>query len=92
MSRHTVQAFSCRGHKIEVVRERKNLPNISTFEPRLGIQVRYGLKFDSQITDWTEFVEATDDQGLARKIVGLGLRRALDLERNQESVGASSAA
>jgi len=75
-----------------VVRERRNLPDISKFEPRPGVQVRYGLKFNGQITDWTDFVEATDDQMSARKMVGLGLRRALDLEQHQESAGAFSAA
>ncbi|GGO34048.1 hypothetical protein GCM10008949_34260 [Deinococcus humi] len=75
-----------------MVRERRNLPYISKFELRPGVQVRYGLKFDGQITDWSGFVEATDDQLSARKMVGLGLRRALDLEHNQEPPGAFSAA
>jgi hypothetical protein len=92
MGRNTIHRFSCRGHQVEVIRDRANLPSISKFEPRLGVQLRYGLKFDGQITDWTDFVEATDDEASARSMVRMGLRRALELEPQDETETASSAA
>lgn len=92
MGRHTIQKFTCGGHQIEVVRDRSNIPATAPFEARLGIRVRYGLKFDGQLTDWTDFVEATEDELSARRMVGLGLRRALELSEQDGTDEAFSAA
>ncbi|GGO35601.1 hypothetical protein [Deinococcus humi] len=90
MGKVAIRKFSYLDHHSEIIRERRNFPPISTFEPRLGIQVRYGLKFDGHITHWTNFVEAADDQLSAESIAEMGVRQALELYEKTER--ASSAA
>ena len=92
MGKVSIRKFSYLDYDIEIIRERKNLPDLSKFEPRLGIQVRYGLKFDGQITDWTDFVEATDDEPSANILVEMALRRVLELQRQDGFVAEHPAA
>jgi hypothetical protein len=86
MGKMSIRKFSYLDFEIEIIRERSNLPAVSRFEPRLGIQVRYGLKFDGQITDWSDFVEATDDEPAANTLVETGLQRARALRKKEGSV------
>lgn len=92
MGKTSIRKFSYLDHDIEIIRERCNLPDISPFKPRLGIQVRYGLKFDGQLTDWSDFVEATDDEPSANTLAELGLRRARELRKKEATVVVSPAA
>lgn len=69
------------GHEIEVIRERANVPSLSKLEPRLGVMVRYGLKFNGEMTDWSEFIEAVHDRSSASRLMELGVQRALALDQ-----------
>ncbi|OLV16203.1 hypothetical protein [Deinococcus marmoris] len=86
MGKVPVRKFTYLDYEIEIIRERRNLPPISKFEPRLGIEVRYGLKFGGQMTDWSEFVEATNDEVSANSLVEIGLWRARELRKKAASV------
>lgn len=92
MGKTSIRKFSYLEYEIEIIRERRNLPDVSKFEPRLGVQVRYGLKFDGQLTDWSDFVEATDDEPSANTLAELGLRRARALRRKEGTVRVAPAA
>ncbi|AIZ44857.1 hypothetical protein QR90_06690 [Deinococcus radiopugnans] len=88
MSKTPVRKFSSLDHDIEIIRERRNLPDAS----RMGIEVRYGLKFDGQLTDWSEFVEATNDEAAANRMAELGLQRARALRKQDRAAVVSPAA
>ncbi len=92
MSKTSYRRFSYLDYPIEIVRERRNLPIVLHLEPRLGIEVRYGLKFDGQLTDWSGFVEATDDEPAANNLADLGMQRARALRKIERAVIASPAA
>lgn len=92
MVKTPIRRFSYLDHDIEIIRERTNLPATSKFEPRVGVQVRYSLKFDGQLTDWSEFVEATEDEASAQAMIELALRRAQTLSNEKKSSGVSPAA
>ncbi|GGL77560.1 hypothetical protein GCM10010840_14390 [Deinococcus aerolatus] len=92
MGKVPVRTFTHLDHEIVIVRERRNLPPLSKFEPRLGVEVRYGLKFDGQITDWSEFVEATNDEASANHMAELGLQRAQALSKQERALAVSPAA
>lgn len=89
MGKVPVRKFTYLDHTIEIIRERRNLPPISKFEPRLGVEVRYGLKFDGQITDWSDFVEATNDEPSANSLAELALRRARASRKKDMAVAAA---
>ena len=86
MGKVPVRTFTYLEHEIVIVRERRNLPSLSKFEPRLGVEVRYGLKFDGHITDWSQFVEATNDEASADSMAELGLQRARTLRKKERAV------
>lgn len=92
MGRTSIRKFSYLDQTIELIRERKNLSSLSKIEPRLGIQVRYGLKFDGQFTDWSEFVEATEDEASANAMAELAMQRLRALSDERASTGVSPAA
>ena len=92
MGKSSIRKFSYLEYDIEIIRERRNLPAISKLEPRLGIEVRYGLKFDGQLTDCSDFVEATDHEPSANALVERGLQRARALRKQERSLVVSPAA
>ncbi|MBB6016786.1 hypothetical protein ACFP9V_19370 [Deinococcus radiopugnans] len=92
MVKTPIRRFSYLDHDIEIIRDRTNLPAASQLEPRVGIQVRYGLKFDGQLTDWSAFVEATEDEASAQAMIELALRRAQALSNKKGFSGVSPAA
>lgn len=85
MGKVQIRKFTYLEHEIAVIRERRNIPPVSKLEPSCGIEVRYGLKFDGQITDWSDFVQATEDETAANNIAELGLRRARTLRNEARS-------
>ncbi|CAM4160366.1 hypothetical protein [Deinococcus marmoris] len=91
MSKTSFRRFSYLEYEIEIIRERRNLPIVLKLEPRLGIEVRYGLKFDGQMTDWSGFVEAANDESSANNLAEMGVHRARALRKN-ERVGIVSPA
>lgn len=92
MGKVPVRKFTYLDYEIEIIRERRNLPPISKFEPRLGVEVRYGLKFGGQMTDWSEFGEAPNDEVSANNLAEMGLWRARELRKKAASVIVSPAA
>lgn len=92
MGKVPVRKFTYLNYEIEIIRERRNLAPVSTFEPRLGVEVRYGLKFGGQMTDWSEFVEATNDEVSANNLAEMGLWRARELDKKARTVVVSPAA
>jgi hypothetical protein len=79
MTQESVHNFSRLGHEIEIIREREGIPGASNFEERLGIRVRYGLKFDGEIIEWSEFVEAFDNEEDAIRLAEVGEERSQKL-------------
>ncbi|MFK7602850.1 hypothetical protein ACI3L1_11630 [Deinococcus sp. SM5_A1] len=92
MGKVPVRKFTYLECEIEIIRERRNLLPISKFEPRLGVEVRYGLKFGGQMTDWSEFIEATNDEVSANNLAEMGLWRARELKRKERTLVVSPAA
>ncbi len=92
MGKSSLRKLNYMGYEIEIIRERRNLPALSKLEPRLGIEVRYGLKFDGALTNWSDFVEATDDEPSANVLVEMGLQRARALRKKERSLLVSPAA
>lgn len=73
------------GHKIEILQEKRSKPGVSSFEERLGIEVRYALRFDGEITDWSDFVEALVDEPSTIRLAHLGEERAKKLAQETTS-------
>ena len=76
MAIKSIHEFEVLGHKIEILEERRSMTGVSSFEERLGIEVRYGLKFDGEVTDWSDYVEALEDEASAHAIAQKGEERA----------------
>lgn len=79
MSRHSVQKFVRLGHDIEIIKDCRTLPGQLHPEGWLTFEVRYGLIFDGQLTNWSDVVRAEDDERTAFRMADLGRRRALRL-------------
>ena len=91
MDWHSIQKFRRLGHEIEILKECREVPGKLNPEGCPAFEVRYGLMFDGQITNWSDVVRAKEDERSAIRIASLGRRRALRLGPREGRVSGSTA-